>query len=137
TVDLVWYAARLNAESPACASGTEPTDDSQGVHNNCHNVWDVDFAQSSNATAAKPTFAQADVINTAIHYGSLCDQGLNCDLFGGDRTLLDFFQVDLDPLGGANVAFVSDAASPGQAQIMYSRQCARPSATSATRISRS
>jgi hypothetical protein len=136
-VDLVWYAAKLDPASPACTGGSEPPDDSQGVNNNCHNVWDVDFAQSLNATAATPTFQQADVISTAIHNGSLCDQGLNCDLFGGDRTLLDFFEVDLDPLGGANVAFVSDVASPGQAEIMYSRQCVGPSATLATSISRS
>jgi hypothetical protein len=134
-VDLVWYAAKLDPNNPACANAGEPQDDSQGVSNNCHNAWDVDFAQSRNATVAKPTFQHTDVIAQTIHNGSLCDQGTNCDIFGGDRTLLDFFQVALDPLGAANVAFASDIATPGQAQIIYSRQCEGLSATSAHSIS--
>jgi hypothetical protein len=135
SIDLVWYAAKLDPANPACATGTEPQDDTQGVNNNCHDAWDVDFAQSRNATSATPTFQQADVGAPLIHNGSLCDQGLNCDLLGGDRTLLDFFEIALDPLGAANIAYASDIASPGQAQIEYSRQCIGPSATGASNIS--
>jgi hypothetical protein len=127
-VDLVWYAATFDPNNPACASGTEPKDDSSGVNNNCHDQWDVDFAQASYGTATRPQFLKADVIYKRIHNGSLCDQGLNCNIFGGDRTLLDFFQVAIDPLGAANVAYASDIATPGTPQVMYSRQCVGPSA---------
>jgi hypothetical protein len=133
-VDVVWYAAKLATDNPACVSGTEPQDDSAGVNNNCHNVWDLDFAQTRNGTSSAPTFLQSDVTPAVIHNGSLCDQGLNCDIFGGDRTLLDFFEVALDPLGAANIAFASDVATPGQAQILYSRQCTGASATIAQDI---
>jgi len=42
--------------TPAC-SGTEPQDDSQGVNNNCHDQWDVDYAQARYGTATKPAVA--------------------------------------------------------------------------------
>jgi hypothetical protein len=134
TVDLVWYDATLVNPNPACASGTEPTDDSAGVNNNCHDQWDVDYAQVSYSSATNKVILQSDVKTTPIHYGSLCDQGLTCTTGGGDRTLLDFFQVALDPLGAANVAYASDAATPGTAQIMYARQCTGPSATTGNLI---
>ena len=135
-VDVVFYAATLNATNPACASGTEPQDDSLGVNNNCHDQWDVDFVQAryASSTATKPSALKGDVKSSPIHNGSLCDQGLNCTTGGGDRTLLDYFQVALDPLGAANVAYASDVATPGTAQIMYARQCTGPSATTTAQI---
>ena len=135
-VDLVMYAATLNPSNPACASGTEPKDDSQGVNNNCHDQWDVDYVQARYAAGSNhPTLTKADTKSSTIHNGSLCDQGLTCTTGGGDRTLLDFFQVALDPLGAANIAYASDVATPGAAQIMYARQCTGPSATTSHAIS--
>src|SRR2546421_8839812 len=40
-------------------------------------------------------------------------------VLGGDRTLLDFFEVSIDAAGRANVAFASDAGSPGTASVGY------------------
>lgn len=127
-VDLVWYSAEYDQKNPACALGTEPSDDSSGVENNCHDKWLVDFAQAKYGNAGKPTSLKQEVLDKRIHNGSLCDLGLGCTTSGGDRTLLDFFQVALDPLGAANIAYASDLATPGTAQIMYQRQCTGPSA---------
>ena len=125
-LDLVWYSAQQDLNQ--CGSGA--TDDSQGVNNNCHNVWTVQFAQSFDANTAHPNFTQSTASAT-MHRGSLCDQGLNCNtsMPPGDRTLADFFQVDLDPAGAANIAYASDASTPGSPMITYTRQCTGPSAT--------
>jgi hypothetical protein len=51
-----------------------------------------------------------------IHKGDICNNGIGCEA-GGDRSLLDFFQISLDTAGRANVAYATDAASPGTAII--------------------
>ncbi len=130
-VDAAWYGGKLVGSGSTCPAGTEgATDDSEGVNNNCFNQWRVTFAQITNATSSTPTVTRsfASGIN---HRGSICDQGLNCDLEGGDRSLLDFFDVALDPAGGANLAFVVD-----ESQIVYTRQCTGLSATTGLAISR-
>ena len=101
---------------PAGASGTP--NDSNGVNNNCFDDWEVQFGQSRNSGA---TFRLSDV-KELVHIGSLCTQGLNCTVNNGNRNLLDFFQVALDPAGAANVAFADDVS--GTVNIEYTRQCA-------------
>src|SRR5207237_10323601 len=47
-----------------------------------------------------------------------------------DRTLLDFFQVSIDPTNGAaDIAYADDHASPGSAVLYFTRQCTGASAT--------
>lgn len=134
-VDATWYAGRLMGNGATCPTGaTGSPDDSNGVNNNCFNQWHVTFAQATGAgaggtTAPVITRSYASGIN---HRGSICDQGLNCSLFGGDRSLLDFFDMALDPAGGANIAYVQDTS-----QITYTRQCTGKSATTGLNISRS
>ncbi|MFN2462573.1 MAG: hypothetical protein ABR573_01555 [Candidatus Dormibacteria bacterium] len=129
-IDVVFYNGSLASPSGSpCPSGaTGAIDDASGVNNSCHNVWRVGFAQSFDGGA---TFAQSPATDIS-HRGSICDQGLNCSVFGGDRTLGDFFQVDLDPLGGANIAYTADAN-----QVTYTRQCQGLSATTGAPIQRS
>lgn len=128
-VDIVYYEGYLGSR----CFGDGPPDDSAGLNNNCKNQWKVEFAQTRNATGAAPTFTRTDATGI-IHKGSICDNGLNCSTNGGDRTLLDFFQIDLDPLGAANIAFAADVSSPGTAQVKYTRQCTGLSAKSDQQI---
>ena len=45
----MWYSAQLNSTT-GCAAVTNATDgDANGVNNNCHNIWDDEFAQSLNS----------------------------------------------------------------------------------------
>jgi hypothetical protein len=83
-VDVVYYEAQLDPN--VCPAG-QPTDNSSGFNNNCHNTWEVEFDQSRASGRSTTSFARSDA-SPVIHDGSLCDQGLNCTLFGGDRTLL-------------------------------------------------
>jgi hypothetical protein len=131
-VDAAWYAGRLTSSSgtkcPPGASGAK--DDSQGKNNNCHNTWRVAFAQVTRAASSTPVVTRSYASGT-MHNGSICDQGLNCSLFGGDRSLLDFFDMDLDPAGGANIAYVQDPSL-----VTYTRQCSGKSATTGLTLNR-
>ena len=123
TVDAVFYGSTLGAPGASCPAGTiGANDDSSGVNNNCNSVWTVRFAQSTDGGA---TFTDnpASGVN---HRGSICDQGLNCQTSvpAGDRTLLDFFSIDVDTDGAANIAYTQDPS-----QIVYTRQCTGTSAT--------
>lgn len=135
SVALVWYAATLRPVSGStCPTGSSGTvGDNNGVNNNCFNTWSLQYA-ASNDTGATFTPTTAD---PRMHDGSICDQGLTCNTNGGDRTLLDFFDVDIDPAGGANIAYASDTATPGTAQITYTRQCTGPSLRTGGELNRS
>lgn len=125
-LDVVFYGAQLDTSTQACppkASGTNG--DSNGVNNNCHDVWTVQFAQSLDGGTAY-TDSTASAVN---HVGSICDQGTLCLARNGDRTLLDFFQVALDPSGAANIAYTADTS-----QVTYTLQCGGLSATTGKKI---
>ena len=67
-----------------------------------------------------------------IHSGPICIDGLGCELSdpARDRTLLDFFQVSVDPTNGAaDIAYADDHAAPGNAVLYFTRQCTGASAT--------
>ncbi len=133
-VDVTWYGGSLTGGGTSCPDGRSGTaDDSNGVANNCFLDWTTKFAQS---TDGGQTFTVSDATGV-MHTGSICDQGTACDLIGGDRTLLDFFDMDLDSAGGANIAYASDVDTPGTATIMYTRQCTGVSATTGLALSRS
>lgn len=78
---------------------------SPSATNNSNADWDVLFAQSLDAKASAPTFAQQVISDHRIH-------GSNVSLLGlggaSNRNLLDYFQVALDPQGAAVVAFTDD-----------------------------
>jgi hypothetical protein len=52
-----------------------------------------------------------------------------------DRTLLDFFQVSIDPTNGAaDIAYADDHAAPGTSVLYFTRQCTGTSATTGTAL---
>jgi hypothetical protein len=65
-------------------------------------AWDVYVSQSLNALDATRTFGQVKATTHPFHYDSICLNGLGCDLAApaGDRTLADFFAIDLNPVTG-------------------------------------
>lgn len=127
-VAAVWYGAQLGPAAKDCGSRTGVVDDSAGVNNNCSNDWTVQYAQSSTGTAQQPIF-DVTTASPTLHNGSVCDSGTSCLTIGGDRTLLDFFDVALDPEGRPNIAYVSDTRAPGTADVQYTRLCSGTSLT--------
>jgi hypothetical protein len=83
------------------------------------------MAQSLNALDAKPTFKESAATGY-MHQGSICTSGTGCA--AGTRDLLDFFQVDVDSLGLANIAYTDnlngppDGSDPHQELIYFVKQ---------------
>ncbi len=87
-------------------------------------TWTLHFAQSRNATSAKPTFTQ--VTGPAVRTGAVCTTGITCT---GNRELADFMEIALDSFGYAHVAAPATDAG-NHVYDIYWRQDAGPSATS-------
>jgi hypothetical protein len=88
-------------------------------------VWSVHFAQTRNATSATPTFTE--VTGPIVRHGAVCVLGIVCS---GNRNLLDFMSLSLDPFGYAHIAVAStEGSSTGSPHVLYWRQDAGPSAT--------
>ncbi len=70
--------------------------------------WRVHFAQIRNASSSHPQFTRAVVSPGIIHQGDICLNGLLCTA-GGDRSLLDFFELAIGKDGMAYIAYASNA----------------------------
>ena len=74
-------------------------------------TWHVFFAQTTNAMAATPTFSQNKVETAVMHNHSICMNGLGCTAAStphgepGNRDLLEYFRMALDPDGNANIVY--------------------------------
>jgi hypothetical protein len=107
-VDLIWLGAN------GVTSPNDPTAQ-----------WNVYFAQSLRAAAATPAWSVGQISTSVMHRGDICNQGLNCNIFGGNRNLLDFISVGEDAHGNANAVWTDDASQTPKA-IMYSKQIGGP-----------
>jgi hypothetical protein len=89
-LDLAWYGSS-NASSP----------------NDKLAKWQVHFAQVRGATTAHPSITRALVTSGFNHVGDICLNGLLCEL-GGDRSLLDFFELAIGTDGMAQIAYADN-----------------------------
>ena len=119
-VDVVWY----HGAGGAAGANTKYRDPGDPK-----TAWTVAFAQLFNAdsknSSGVPTpsvQAYSTAISPVVHHGDICNNGINCDVLGGDRTLLDFFQNSVDANGCNNIAYASDEGTPGTSTINYIRQ---------------
>ena len=102
-------------------------------------TWHVYVAQTLNALDAldggQMRFAQAQATTHPPHYDSICLNGLGCDLAvpAGDRSMADFFAMDMNPVTGELlVVFNRTHKRPGDAAGLVAtpvvvRQVAGPS----------
>src|SRR5260370_41531997 len=84
--------------------------------------WEVMMAQSKDALAAVPTFAEAAATGV-VHVGAICVNGLACP--GGSRNLAEYFAPDTDLNGNALVVYPDDKNSgtpTGAARTWFGRQ---------------
>src|SRR5437016_209836 len=113
-VDIVYYKANsgLNSNVGFDTSGNPM-------------VWNVYFGQSLNALNTGSNFKTVQISDHPNHLGGICTAGLSCS---GDRDLLDFFTVDIDHLGAANVVWADDNTTRGSdTRNKFSRQLPAPS----------
>ena len=99
--------------------------------------WNVYFAQVTNALLSNPTIAQSQVAS-GVHNHSICLSGLGCAAANtphgdpGNRDLLEYFRMALDPDGNANIVFADSIhnCDPNvcRTNTWYAKQTAGPSA---------
>jgi hypothetical protein len=107
TVDLIWIG------TPG-TSVSDPT-----------NQWNIFFAQSRNADKSTVRWSNGQISTQVMHRGDICNRGLNCNIFGGNRDLADFISVTIDGYGNANAVWTDDASQSPKA-IMYAKQIGGP-----------
>jgi hypothetical protein len=118
-IDVVWYGTRKAATAANYDSGSQTTD------------WFPYLAQSLDATSSAATFSSPVAVSQhPNHNGGICTNGIGCTT-GGDRSLTDFFQVEVNQGGGADVTWAdtSNNGSSGVNQgalIEEARQIAGP-----------
>lgn len=97
--------------------------DALGAPDELDAVWDVRFAQTLDyGTRWATTVAVPD-----IHRGSICTRGPGCRDSGADRSLGDFFELQVDGAGVAHLAFAATEGVEGAgARIFYARQTSGP-----------
>jgi uncharacterized protein YkwD len=99
-IDVVWYGTTRTNSLLSYDSAKQTTD------------WFPYLSQSLNATSSSATFsAPVAVSQHPNHNGGICTMGIGC-ISGGDRSLVDFFQVDVNKQGGADVVW-SDTSNNG------------------------
>lgn len=124
-IDVVWYGTKKAPAVPGYDSGVQTTD------------WFPYLAQSFNANGSAATFSQpVPVSQHPNHNGGICTNGIGCTT-GGDRSLADFFQVEVNQQGGADVTWAdtSNNGSSGDNQgalIEEARQIAGPTLFAST-----
>jgi hypothetical protein len=98
--------------------------------------WHVFFAQTTNAFDPNPTFAENEVETAVMHDQDICFNGSGCaanpSASPGNRDLLEYYTMTLDPDGFANIAY-SDSVNNCDASVCitnawFTKQTAGPSA---------
>lgn len=92
-LDVAWYQTKNGA----------PSDDAS--------LWNVEFTQVRAANSARPQITTPVQIGPPNHKGGICLQGILCGVApgSGDRSLLDFFQVAINPVTGmAEIAYAAN-----------------------------
>lgn len=92
---IVWYGADSTTNEGNASGNTQAAN------------WKVYFASTLNATAANPTILQTIASD---HFNHGADISLAGFVVGGpNRNLADYFQVAIDPLGFAFIAYTDDS----------------------------
>lgn len=137
-VDLVFYKSNTGLNSNVAAvdangNASSCTPDGSSCFDN-PSVWNVYFSQSQNALNTGPNFKTVQISAPPNHIGQICTAGLAC-VTGGNRNLLDFFTVDVDHLGAANVSWADDNNANHNTINRFSRQLSGNSVFKNTNIS--
>ena len=137
-IDLTFYKSNTGLNSNVAAV------DAKGNPSTCTpdgstcfanpSVWNVFFSQSQNALNTGPNFKAVQISSEPNHTGQICTGGLGCSA-GGNRNLLDFFTIDFDHLGAANVAWADDNNNFSFDINRFARQLAGNSVLKSTNIS--
>ena len=80
-------------------------------------AWNVYVAMTLNALDAKPTVGMVKASSHPTHFDSICLNGTACDVAMGDRSLVDYFAMDLNPTDGRlSIVYNNAAKKPGESE---------------------
>ena len=119
-LDVVWYQSN---------NGT-PSSTSKAV------TWTPHFAQVTDADTGKPHVIEQAITTIPNHKGGICLQGILCGIGpgSGDRSLLDYFQVSINPRTHmAGIAYADNAGlRPGgvNGEVVFAQQTKIPGKSS-------
>jgi hypothetical protein len=108
-----------------------PNKDAAGID------WVVPVAQVRGLAKAAPQVVYGIASDHSVHHGPICTLGTFCGVLPGsssDRSLLDFFKVDVGPDGMPAVVWSDNNRidGAGRTGVGYARQAGGPSAFAAT-----
>jgi hypothetical protein len=107
-VDLIWIGTSATSSSDPSAQ------------------WNIYIGQSRDADdGATAKWSIGQISQQVMHRGDICNQGLNCNIFGGNRDLADFISVTVDVDGNANAVWTDDASQSPKA-VMFAKQIGGP-----------
>ena len=129
-LDLAWYQTDTGVPS---STDTKVT-------------WVPHFAQVTGANTATPTIVGEQALTTLPnHHGGICLQGILCGIGPGssDRSLLDFFELAINPATGlAEIAYAdnggragTDSSGANNGEVVFAKQTAGPSALAGPAVS--
>ena len=79
-------------------------------------------ATISNAASLSPTIAQERFTEKPMHYGQICNQGIGCTVSSGDRTMADYFALNLDKTGSIRIVYNDTTSQSHGAHLYEARQ---------------
>jgi len=138
TAMLPWLTAGGKGQVGIFWYGTDVVGDPNNQSVFANAKWKIFYALVSGVISSFPTVqyvvasgtatGTADQMAGVVHYGSICTQGLNCNLAmpAGNRELAEYAELTHDPLGLIHISFSEDNVSAGNAFTWYTRQTAGP-----------
>jgi hypothetical protein len=76
------------------------------------------------ANTATPSIGQARFTEKPMHYGQICNSGINCTTTGGDRQMADFFGFAVGSDGGLRIVYNDTTNTHDGAGLEAARQLA-------------
>ncbi len=129
---MPWTAAGSAGNMVAVWYGTDsatPSNDMPSWYNDrlgaAEHKWYGYAAIVQNANTANPTITQARFTEKPMNYGQVCTSGTLC-ITGGDRTMADYFNVNLDNSGRIRIVFNDTTSQHHGAHLFEVRQLKGP-----------
>ncbi len=100
-IDVAWYGTKSTLKELGSNGPSEKKDQ----------VWQLFFAQASNANSKAPKVTQVIAAPHPMHYNDICLLGTLCISGAGNRNQADFFKMVVDPKNGRARIIYTDSSN--------------------------
>jgi hypothetical protein len=118
---VVWYGNTSHLNSNDMPSWYNDRDAASAF------PWFGYVSEITTAAGSSPSFIQTRFTEKPMHYGQICTGGIGCTVSGGDRTMADFFAVNVDRSGAIRTVYNDTTSQHHGAHLFEERQLAGPS----------